>query len=809
MSNLDQPLKERKAKIRKTSETPKPPPRGVAPNRIPTTALLQPRQVKPAVEVDVSLSSTIPTSDVAVLSPTPVVEADKVLEGQQVELAPLKPASKVSKSPPAEKPKRHNPTNGVWASNYAVNSTMDVTPFKYIKMDPIDGQEPYEILDLETGFRLVYSPDDKDYIIHKKVKAPLFLSANQRKVYFAIIGVIIYVYDRQDRISEEILRLTEASVYLAPSDSPYPVTVLPDIKMLLGSTTELVYFFWTHFKSSGCDIFVVGDNLKTITLTVFTESVPPYREITPLEASQLVNKFLSELFQGVIPQKFQEKFFIEGFIDHICLHKAISTKEFETKIELTGVPFQDYFAQVEYLADDIKLLPYSKEVFTTQKVVKANYLMPVFKNNTIMLSRDCKTFLENLTCNDPYKYSVLRGFIRAMISAKQDGDSFQSAIWLHGPPACSKSLWVKVFKKMLREEEVAEMAHGPNQFSGSTLDKVKLIVASDVTNFSGSFYKLLKPLLGRDGLRGEKKHVQNVEIIRTKAVIVFVSNFAPTDISFIKSDLAVLEKLIVVEFPPEATIPPELQVPNMEDLIERFIPEIFNWAIYAPVSVLRYLIRATSYNNYRMRRTEIESIGGLAGFLRDNYMYSSDPDAFVSIVDLRTHMAQHQEISGDDILKAVVKGEQVKDNNAQLAAMVTNVLRNNFARSATYQRYSKRDRGNTRPMGIKGLIPKPAEGQPIPEKAEYLEFKFEKGPELKLDDPFYAQQRICWLRKEHISDEAFTENQNKIKEHRQALLNEGSNPTFPLTEEVPKKVSTLETPQVASWEDSFFKNINT
>nr|YP_009728240.1 putative plasmid-associated DNA primase [Colemanosphaera angeleri]QIA47176.1 putative plasmid-associated DNA primase [Colemanosphaera angeleri] len=421
----------------------------------------------------------------------------------------------------------------------------------------------------------------------------------------------------------------------------------------------------------------------------------------------------------------------------------------------------------------------------------------------------CKLVLENLCMNDPYIYSAIRGTLRTILTAPIDGDLFQSALWLCGPPGSSKSVIADLFKRFVPKETIAEFAHTTNQFTGSSLANKRLIIFSDTVGLSQAQFQMVKPLLGRDALRNERKFLNEVTSVSSKAAIIFVSNFHPSEIPHIKADEAVLEKLIVVQFPAEAAIPPQLQMPKFVDYMDKFIPKIFNWAMFTPPSVLRNHIRAAAYNNILRSRQDPASVGGLSGYIMEYCVYSSDPDDVIFINDIKQSIKEDSEKTGDDYLRTLVTETRYKESNAQLGSSIVTTIKNVFNRSVTYQRYTRRDKGVTRPMVIKNMAWKPKDGIPLPETHEPFEFKF-GNLKTQLDEPFYAEQRICWLKTALSQSDYLYQNQKELKEYRESLfkqskekadkftsskafkgLEESSNLVFGLEENLPLQAPSI------------------
>ena len=123
----------------------------------------------------------------------------------------------------------------------------------------------------------------------------------------------------------------------------------------------------------------------------------------------------------------------------------------------------------------------------------------------------------------------------------------------------------------------------------------KLLIVSDLV-YLGKQH-VIKRILGRDTITMEKKFDPTIGIIEFSCQVLIISNEAPTQMRLIAGDQAILDKLIVIEYPPESKIPPNLQTPELACLVVPYLVDI--WALSCPQSVLRNHIRSLDYNRYR------------------------------------------------------------------------------------------------------------------------------------------------------------------------------------------------------------------
>lgn len=278
-------------------------------------------------------------------------------------------------------------------------------------------------------------------------------------------------------------------------------------------------------------------------------------------------------------------------------------------------------------------------------------------------------------------------------------------------------------------------------------------------------YKALKPILGRDNVRVEKKYQQAVASVEPMAIVICVSNYEPTEIPYLREDTALLEKLIVVKFPAEASIPIELQIPNIEQHIDHHLPELFNWALYAPFSVIQNHLRATNYNNYRQGLIDPESIGGFVGFLRDNFVYTPDPNSFTPMPLFKEILEGIYNNTKEEELLEILQKYSTNKAGKPLGLLIEKTLSSAFGKSVEYKRDPKPIKNQPRYMGIKNLLPTSWARAMYKGPYEYLYFKSEKV-KIELDDPFYAEQKIAWIVDSVQDPMMFNQTQEAIKQHR-------------------------------------------
>lgn len=166
----------------------------------------------------------------------------------------------------------------------------------------------------------------------------------------------------------------------------------------------------------------------------------------------------------------------------------------------------------------------------------------------------------------------MRGFLRTLLTAQQEDHMFQSAVWISGPPACSKSLWVRILKRFVATDRVVEFTKEITNFSSSQFENAQLIVFSDLIIQKQKHLEILKPLIGRDLLTSEVKYEAKVQYFQSKSAFIFTSNYTSNEIASARDDEAFMQKLIHVEFPTYLSIPLQNQTPGIEYKIDDLLP---------------------------------------------------------------------------------------------------------------------------------------------------------------------------------------------------------------------------------------------
>lgn len=681
----------------------------------------------------------------------------------------------------------YNSSEIMSATNFACNMHADLTNIRYLATDLRRSGPGYpsKIVEIETGYQFKFDPQLKKYVELWKYPRPLDLFPHEAKIYYAVCAAVQWGLDRPKGFNPDIERFIEASIL---TNRHYFGDGLPKPMFKYAATyfkgaLELVELMWYNHPQVQSFVIRIGFD-QNIKIYSYTNQVPTYREVSLNAFNKLVYKFLKFVFPSYAPSDCQRPQFTQAFVSLLIRNYGLDLYEFGEKHMKTGVPFSDVFLYVPQNAAQVEKLPYTKDVFTVEEPIKSKYIEPKFEKNMIVLSDMCMLVLENLCAGDGYLYVVLRGLIRNVLLAHYEGTAVQTGFWLYGPPACMKSVWVKLLKKLISREFLEEYSHAPNQFTAGLLEGKKLVVLSDVTDLGQDQYKHLKPILGRDLVQSLLKYKNGSRTFIPSHITVFVSNSSPYEVHGVKNDPAFLQKLVLAPFPSEAAIDQKRQIPNVERFFDFVLHEIINWALYAPQSTLENFIRATRLNLYLQHRQGNDNIGGLPGFLKDHYMFSSSPEAFTTISDLIIHLKQYQERSSDDVVLTDLNSTR-SGQHQRLQKEIVNCVSTNFGRTIVYCRYTRRDKDGIRAMGFKGLIRKPdtKKGEQESEALEAVPFELRSEQlKIKLDHPFYTEQRIGWLMSDNLDYEGFEQTQKGIRNDR---ISRGLKTNFDLHANVP------------------------
>lgn len=300
--------------------------------------------------------------------------------------------------------------------------------------------------------------------------------------------------------------------------------LLPDpVGFCVGKYEGLVKFF--RLSPANKQLIFVGDSVRDSKIYAYTESIPTYKRLTQGEFMRTLGLILEQFFSQ-IPEAFSNTAALDEISRYLASKSIISIAEFNQRVRM-GVPFEDYFAELNPQNTQIQKVDYSADVFT-EHIVQARYEPPVFNSTNIVLKRETFTFLENLCASSQYKYNVLRGFCRLLLSAKEEGNFFQTCIWVSGPPGTMKSTWPNLLKILVPPSRVQEQSKIITPFTAGQLENCDLLILSDVQSISKDVVGLLKAFLGRDPITLQEKFKQEITFINPNCQVIIVSNFPPT-----------------------------------------------------------------------------------------------------------------------------------------------------------------------------------------------------------------------------------------------------------------------------------------
>lgn len=460
------------------------------------------------------------------------------------------------------------------------------------------------ILDLNTGkytFQKDSKQDSKQDSKGREMSIPqpiMNLNPAARKRYFLMYAVT------KRRLGSDFNRdkgyLLESALFhidVLKFNHECPSLLTPE--QFVSAPETITFFLWKAFPDLTTKVIFKSDVVTSSAIYVYTQSNPTYIELTDVQSVNFFKSFLEILFANNIPENFSNTSYFVRLKNYISVELALSEDEFAKKYITAGCPFSNVYARVIYGNPDVIQLPYDENLFNEIEPIPYEYEIPKFEGNLIMLTKNVKNFLDVLASTSKYNYCVIRGFIRNCITANQDGSHWQTCLWIFGPGNTGKSLLISLLKTLLGEKYVAEFSKHQNQFSNNALRKAKLLVVSDLEVITPQQKEALKAVMGRDTLVLQEKYKKHEIFINPYGQIVFVSNRPPSDFTELITDQAVLDKLIILEYKEEDRIPPEYQIADLSKRLAPLIPEIFNWALYAPRELQDFYIRAISYNDYR------------------------------------------------------------------------------------------------------------------------------------------------------------------------------------------------------------------
>lgn len=198
-------------------------------------------------------------------------------------------------------------------------------------------------------------------------------------------------------------------------------------------------------------------------------------------------------------------------------------------------------------------------------------------------------FLIDLTQKNLEVMLALRTCLARIIFAGDIGSKLQTGFWFYGPPRTGKSLVQKIISLFGNTEIISG---GVSNFSTDTYKSASVIVFPDVLNLSGEQLQLLRRLLGRDPLSGERKYQQGSLTYVSKATTIITSNRYPGELKALNYE-EYKDKLIFVPF--TKPIDSNKIDPNLLTVAIKFKTELIIWALTTPSLFLDKQIRAEDY----------------------------------------------------------------------------------------------------------------------------------------------------------------------------------------------------------------------
>lgn len=296
-------------------------------------------------------------------------------------------------------------------------------------------------------------------------------------------------------------------------------------------------------------------------------------------------------------------------------------------------------------------MPYGPEIVTPDEIIEEDYNAVTFKevadqsgiptSKMVCISEQTKLFLEVICGKSRYNLNVFRMALRNALTAPYEGKNWQSAIYLYGAPATSKSIWAEVFKKLIPKNFIQEFSRTQNQFTPNQLERARVLLVSDLTEISPKQRDVLKRLLGRDTFTKETKFKNEYGLISPYCQVIIISNYPPRHFDMFAHDQALLDKLIRVYLGPELAIKSEHQIADLKNRLDSYCPDLFNWAVHCKSENLRYFIRAVDLNS----EFEKDEARGYAGFIQD-CVYRK-PGEFTDLNTLKEAFSNYCESTGE------------------------------------------------------------------------------------------------------------------------------------------------------------------
>lgn len=398
-----------------------------------------------------------------------------------------------------------------------------------------------------------------------------------------------------------------------------------------------------------------------------SKDLPPFTKIEKLALHRAIVEWLRSLFKGIPPVNFGAVEFSEKILKQLSIDIIRSEDDFR-KI-LPGLAFKNGY----FLIDGSPLLrfvPFSEQFVVTQRLpgtIPVEFVMPqdvpVFMaaqmqqtypkpgsslNPTLLLStpyvalgqsafnpqeqvtntarslitKEFLKFVYNICEGDPLKLLILRSMIQRVVMARVEGQPYQHGFWLHGVAASGKSTWSTILQT-LSPGRYVELSKVVNQFTGDSVLNRDLMLISDVTWIDFKQSDLLRVILGRDPIRIEKKHKNEIQVVKAYCQVLVTTNAAPENFPVLWSRTEIRDKLFPLEF--KNRIPDEYMHRQLPDLISKWAHQFFIFGLFTPRKWLEEQIRTKSMINKYIPKSEIRK-DYLHDYIEDR-LVKLDPNA--------------------------------------------------------------------------------------------------------------------------------------------------------------------------------------
>ena len=145
---------------------------------------------------------------------------------------------------------------------------------------------------------------------------------------------------------------------------------------------------------------------------------------------------------------------------------------------LEGLDNKNFFEQLNPGKKDPQLV---SSLVSGDNIVDENYKPLEFDTcDQIVLSTKTINLLKVICYDDPYRYSVIRGFMRTILTAKTEGQDWKSALYIDGPSNCGKSLLIELFSLLATNSSyIKKLSKTHNQLTSGQLENCRLLIVSD------------------------------------------------------------------------------------------------------------------------------------------------------------------------------------------------------------------------------------------------------------------------------------------------------------------------------------------